>query len=98
MLKRGIVYPLGGLLSLLVGLVIINAGLDVHSGEIFLWLVGIFGFLLVLPIILFVRSIQMLIGKLRYEESKIKNYTVIFTFLLGLSWMTLMVMGILKEI
>jgi hypothetical protein len=98
MFRNAIVYPLSGLLSLVVGLVIITSGLNVHSGEIFLWLIGIFGFLLVFPILLLAKSIQVLAIKMRHEESKIKTYTLILTVLLGLSWATLVTVGIWKEL
>lgn len=71
MFKNVIVYPICGVLSLIIGLIIINAGLNVHSGEIFLWLIGVFGFLLVIPILLFAKWIQLLIRrrkKLAEEE------------------------------
>jgi uncharacterized membrane protein len=95
--KNPITYPVSGLLSLIVGLIIINAGLNVHSGEIFLWLIGIFGFILLVPIILLAKSIQILAIKMKDEKSKIKTYTLILTVLLALSWVTLVTVGIWNE-
>lgn len=97
MFKNAIAYPLSGLISLIIGLIIINAGLNVHSGEIFLWLIGIFGFLLFMPLIFLVKSIQLLMG-MKNEESKIKTTTFILSIILGLSWVTLMTVAIWKEL
>jgi hypothetical protein len=95
--KKPITYPVIGLLSLIVGLIIINAGLNVHSGEIFLWLIGIFGFILLVPIILLFKSIQILTIRMKDVKSKVKTYTLILTVLLGLSWVTFVTVGIWNE-
>jgi hypothetical protein len=95
--QNTIIYPLSGLLCLVIGVVIITSGLNVHSGEIFLWLLGIFGFLFSFPAILFAKSIQILKRPEMQEKSKIRYYSIVLTTGLGLFWITIIAVGLWKE-
>ena len=90
MIKKEIIYPGLGLLSLLVGILIVTSGISVHSG---LFAIGIIGFLILLPLILLVKSVQSLLRKPQQEKSKTRNYAKVLVILLSLLWGTLMIMG-----
>lgn len=92
-LKKEIAYPLSGILSVIIGILIISSGLNIHSEEVFIFLIAIFGFILLFPLIFLIKSIQLLTIK-KDEESRTKIYATTLTIVLGLSWLTLVVIGI----
>jgi hypothetical protein len=100
MSKRNIrlmIYPLAGLLCIGIGIVIINATLNVHSGEIFLWLLGIFGFLLIFPAVFFANSIQILRKSPANERSWTKSISILLTTTLAILWVSLIIMAFMKD-
>src|SRR5690349_13509793 len=97
-MRQIVTYPLLGLLSLAIGVAIVDSGLNVHSGEIFLWLIAVFGFILLAPLVLLAKSIQILIIKMKTEVSRKKTSMRILTILLGLSWATTVTIGLLKSL
>lgn len=90
-------HPVLGLLSIAIGWIIINAGLSVHSGEIFLWLLGLFGFMFLFPVILLVKSIQNIRSAKTGEEKEIRHYAILFTVAFVLLWFILIAGKILEE-
>src|SRR5690349_4664289 len=97
-MRQIVTYPLLGLLSLAIGVAIVDSGLNVHSGEIFLWLVAVFGCILLLPLVLLAKSIQILVIEMKSDESRRKTFMKVLTSLLGLSWVTTVTIGLLRSL
>jgi hypothetical protein len=83
--RKGIYYPAIGLVSI-AGTYFIAAfstGLNVHSGEIFLYIPGLVTSGLIIPIICFVKALQIVRFKLEDDKTKIKTYSILLTYSLG---------------
>lgn len=87
--------PIAGLLCIGIGLIIVSSGLNVHSGEIFLWLLGVFGFILIFPIILFAKSVQVL--KKAETKSSARVFAILLTAALAMLWASFIIVTFLKE-
>lgn len=83
--RKGIYYPALGLTSILTAYLIgiSSTGLNVHSGEIFIWILVLLTLGIIVPIILFVKSLEIVRYKLGQEKSKIKAYSIVLTYSLG---------------
>jgi hypothetical protein len=83
--RKALYYPIVGLVSILGAYLFgtFSTGLNVHSGEIFIYILILFTLGLVIPLICFVKSLQIVRFKLGVEKSKIKTYSIILTYTLG---------------
>jgi amino acid transporter len=83
---KGIYYPALGLASILIASLmgISSAGFNVHSGEIFIWILGLLIFGMIVPLVLFVKSLEIVRYKSWPEKSKIKVYSIVLTYSLGI--------------
>jgi hypothetical protein len=82
--------PIGGLVCIGIGLFIVRANLNVHSGEIFLWILGAVGFLFLFPIILFIKSVIML----KMNKVRTSNAAAILTYALAIVWIVVMIISL----
>ena len=84
--RKGIYYPVLGLTSILISylVAISSTGLNVHSGEIFIWILILLTLGVIVPIMLFVKSLEIVRFKLGQEESKVKTYSILLTYCLGI--------------
>ncbi len=82
--KRTIIYSTSGLISLVTGLLLslINTSFGVHSGEILIWTLFLFIVIVIIPTVLFIKSI-LSISKLEPEKTKIRLYSITLTSMLG---------------
>ena len=82
---KGIYYPVLGIISILTSYLIgiSSTGLNVHSGKIFIWVLILLTLGVIVPTILFVKSLEIVRYKLGQEKSKIKTYSVVLTYSLG---------------
>jgi hypothetical protein len=83
--RKALYYPIVGLVSILGAYLFgtFSTGLNVHSGEIFIYILILFTLGLVIPVICFVKSLELVRFKLGKERSKIKTSVIILTYALG---------------
>ena len=83
--RKGIYYPIVGLISIIAVVVVANSstGLNVHSGEIFIWILIMLILGIIIPLVSFLKSLEIVRFKLGEEKSNIKTYSIILTYLLG---------------
>lgn len=83
--RKGIYYPIVGLVSIFSACLFgtFSTGLNVHSGEIFVYILILFALGVITPIVAFMKSLEIVRFKLGEEESRMKTYTIILTYSLG---------------
>lgn len=91
-----ITYPIIGLISIAITYIFAHTstGLNVHSGEIFIWLAMLLGLGIMLPAALLIKSLKTIQFKLR-EPSVIRTYSVILTTVLGVTLMAVLLLSLL---
>lgn len=88
-------YPVGIALSLLVGLWLFNFDYNVHSSEVVFVIPGVLGFLVVIPIVLFIKSIRHL--NRTTERNSIRKVGMFLIALLGIFWLSLVVAALMGD-
>ena len=83
--NKGIYYPVLGLASIFSSYLFATSsmGLNVHSGEIFIWIAILLTLGIVIPTVLLVKSLEIVRFKLADEKSKIKTYSILLTYSLA---------------
>ena len=83
--KKGIFYPAFGLISILTACLIgiTSTGLNVHSGEIFIWILLLMTLGIILPTVSFVKSLAIVRLQLGQDKSKTKTWSIALTYSLG---------------
>jgi hypothetical protein len=92
-LRKGIYYPLIGLVSIMSSYLMgtSSTGLNVHSGEIFIWISILLILGIAIPTVLFVKSLEIVRFKLEEEKSKIKTYSTLLTYALGITLLGMLI-------
>ncbi len=83
--NKGIYYPVLGLASILCSYLFATSstGLNVHSGEIFIWIAILLTLGIVIPTVLLVKSLEIIRFRLAGEKSKTKTYSTLLTYSLA---------------
>jgi len=95
--KRALYYPIAGLVSILIAFLLSGrSGLNVHSGEIFLYVFILFAFGLLIPFICFFKALDVVFLEMRWESFDKKAHAVILTAILGILIGVVLVLAFLK--
>jgi hypothetical protein len=94
--KSTIKYPVIGLLSLLSGYLILAVSeFNIHSGEMFLFLIVYVGFVLILPIVMLFKSLNNI--AITPKSISSRKFQIVLTALLGLVLISLFIVSLFKK-
>lgn len=94
--SKSILFPVAGILSVLIGFFIANSGLSVHSGELFLFLFGAIGLMMIFPLLMLTKSIQLL-RKKSFEKETTRKTSLILTVSLGVVLVSMFILAVWLE-
>jgi hypothetical protein len=82
-----IFYSTIGLVSVFISYIVANtpSSVNVHSGEIFIWILILLIFSIIIPTILLIKSVRTLTNNLAQAKTNVKTYSIISTIALGVS-------------